>query len=123
MKQKQGGRLSRIVRDVGDFDQIVTIEENTTTADSSGGMVETWAAIDGEEWASIEYPLTGNDEGHTKGAEFENARFFVTIRYRGDVTTKNRVTHGAKAYDIINVLPLGREEYEVLTCIDRGEQI
>lgn len=117
------GRVARTIRDVGDMDERITIQEKTDTVDVSGGMVETWDAIDEEEWSTVEYAKTGSDEENPNGLEYSTARLLITIRYRGDVTVKNRVLHGTKIYDIERVATLGRDSYEVLTCVDRGEEI
>lgn len=120
MDMKMQSRTNAVVDDVGQLDERVTILVQTETANNYGELVKTWDAIDGEEWAKVDFPTTGNEEGYAGPQEYDNRRIEVTVMYRGDVTTKNRLIYEAEEYDIVHVKPLGRDLFEVYTCIRRA---
>lgn len=113
-------RTNSVVEDVGQLDERVTLLVQTDTLNDYGELVKTWAAIDAEEWAKVDFPLTGSEETYAGPQEYDTRRIEVTVMYRGDVTTKNRLTYEAQQYDIIHVRPLGRDLFEVYTCIRRA---
>ena len=118
---KMQSRTNAVVDDVGQLDERVTILVQTETENKYGEMVKTWAAIDGEEWAKVDFPLTGNEENYAGPLEYDTRRIEVTVMYRGDVTTENRLLYEAEEYDIVHVKPLGRDLFEVYTCIRRAQ--
>lgn len=114
-------RTNALIQDVGQLDELVTLLTATETADKYGAMVKSWAAIDAEEWARVRFPMTGSDEGYSATVEYDTRRIEVTVRYRGDVTTENRLLYESEEYDIVHVQPLGRDLFEIYTCIRRAQ--
>ncbi|TWI38231.1 phage head closure protein [Paracoccus sulfuroxidans] len=95
----------------GDLDRRVTLERRTLV-DDGYQEVETWAPVavlwssytavsDGERWAagSVQADIT--------------ARF--KIRFRADVTTKDRVRYEGKVFNIVAVKEIGRRVFTEIT--------
>lgn len=112
-------RINAVIDDVGELDERVTLLVQTDTANDYGELVKTWAAIDAEEWAKVEFPLTGSEEGYAGPQEHDTRKIEATVMYRGDVTTKNRLLYEAEEYDITHIKPLGRDLFEIYTCVRR----
>lgn len=113
-------RVNAPVQDVGELDERVILLIQTDTENDYGELVKTWSAIDGEEWAKVEFPLTGNEEGYAGAVEYDSRKIEVTVMYRGDVTNKNRLIYEGEEYDITHIKPLGRDLFEVYTCVRRA---
>lgn len=113
-------RVNAPVQDVGELDERVILLIQTDTENDYGELVKTWSAIDGEEWAKVEFPMTGNEEGYARAVEYDSQKIEVTVMYRGDVTNKNRLIYEGEEYDITHIKPLGRDLFEVYTCIRRA---
>jgi len=110
----------REINDVGELDERVILLVQTDTENSAGELVKTWDAIDGEEWAKVVFPVTGIEESFAGTQEHDALKIEVTVMYRGDVTTKNRLIYDADEYDIINVKPLDMDLFETYTCVRRA---
>lgn len=93
----QAGRLDRRIR----------IEEATTSADSFGQPLETWALV-AEVWAELA-PLKGGERWMAQQVTAETTTRF-RIRYRDDVTEKMRIVYDGAEYDIASVTEIGRRE-------------
>jgi len=117
---KTQSRTNGVIDDLGDMDERVTLLVQTDTANDYGELVKTWAAIDAEQWAKVDFPITGNEEGYAGTQEYDTRRIFVTVMYRGDITTKNRLLYENEQYDIVHVRPKGRDLFEIYTCIRRA---
>lgn len=113
-------RKNTISDDVGKLDERIILLVQTDTANDYGELVKTWDAVDGEEWAKVDFLLTGNEETHAGPQEHDLRRIEVTVVYRGNITTKNRLLYEAEEYDITHIKPLGRDLYEVYTCVRRA---
>lgn len=82
----------------GDLNQRITIQQSTITRDTYGAEIQTWATH-ATVWASKQ---------HKSSREFYSAQktnaeitdLFI-IRYRNNVTTKMRISHNGKYYDIL----------------------
>lgn len=100
--------------DAGRLRHLVTIEDQTTTIDSSGQNTD-WTYV-ARAWAAIE-PVSGRE---FIAAQAENSAVTtrILIRFRDDVRASMRIRHGGKVYNIRGVLPdkeSGRE-YLTLMC-------
>lgn len=113
-------RTNAVVDDVGQLDERVTLLQESTAANDYGELVKTWSAIDAEEWARVDFPLTGSEEGYAGTQEYDTRRIEVTVMYRGDIDTTNRLRYEGQDYDITHVKPLGRDLFEIYTCIRRA---
>ena len=67
-------RVNAPVQDVGELDERVILLIQTDTENDYGELVKTWSAIDGEEWAKVEFPLTGNEEGYAGAVEYDSRK-------------------------------------------------
>ncbi len=97
----------------------VTIESLVETQDATTGAISTaWQAA-ASVWASIE-PLSGREFLAAQETQSQIVARIV-IRYRADVTTKMRVTHGSEIYNVHGVLPDKVSGREYLTLmVSRG---
>lgn len=93
----------------GELRHKVTLQQMSTTRDSFGAVVETWADV-ATVWAAIE-PAGGRETlaGQEVTAEVTHR---VRIRYRADVTPEMRANFQGRVFDIqavLNVDGRGRE--------------
>ena len=82
----------------GELDQLVIIQSPTETRDAGGAVVVTWDDLV-TAWAAIE-PLRGR-ELIAAQAEASEISGKIRMRYVDGVTSKCRVVHGGKIYDIL----------------------
>lgn len=104
-----------MVLHAGRLDRRVTIQAVTPTLDAARGPVETYADL----------ATVGADVRPISGREFLAAdqdrtetTTRITIRWRSDVTTRNRVVHDGTTYAIVHVADLGRREGLDLLCVE-----
>lgn len=93
----------------GALDQPITIERATAGQSASGAPTETWATLI-TAWARVSYP--GAREQYESGQVQGQIDALFRIRWRGDYTpaTKDRVVFDSVNYDIVSVVPVGRNE-------------
>ena len=98
----------------GDLDQRVTVERFTTTTDSWGQPIETWAPLFSC-WAAVE-PLTGREFIAAQAAQSEvTAR--IRMRFRPWMTAQDRVIHNGTTYGIESLVDVRSGNRElVLMC-------
>lgn len=92
----------------------VTIQQQSSTQDASGQVVDSWSDVD-EVWTT---------KAHAASREFfaaqkVNAEItdLFTIRYRSGVTTKMRLLYDSKYYDILGADdPTGKRRELQLLC-------
>ena len=106
----------------GDLTRRILIEKLTQTKDSSGGMVDTWAADTavgsaGYVWAKV-MNLSGNERNATShGGKVPEARTEFTVRYNVNVMPKHRISYAGKLYDIQHVNNYKEQnKFLILTC-------
>lgn len=97
----------------GKLDRQITVERETETVAASGAVSKTWAPIatvrvELVQLSAEEY-LTGYGEGDVGGAVFR-------IRHLSGITTADRVTFEGAAFDIDEVVELGRRRGLELRC-------
>ena len=79
--------------------EAIVISRRTTTQDRYGATDEAWL------------PVAGNTTARDflrAGGEGEEALTVFRIRYRDDVTLEDRVIAGARMFDIVEVIEIGR---------------
>lgn len=102
----------------GNLDRQVIIEVATLSRDSTfGGQVQTWATLTTVFAQVLESSVepSGNP-GQTVNVAAYNRPTKVRIRWRSDITTRNRVRHGARLLQITGVAELGRRQWLELAC-------
>ena len=88
----------------GRRDQLVTLERFTSTQNSYGEEVETWAAI-GQEYAAVYYGK-GSERRQAameQGSQPANFQFLSNAQTRG-LTLKDRIEHNG-VWDIVGISP------------------
>lgn len=98
---------------IGQLDERITIQSLTTAFDAYGSKTETWADL-ATVWAKIEYRQNVSDEEYLGARQVERTTVWFTIRWRGDVTPKMRISYGGNYYDIATISKIGRRNYEKL---------
>ena len=100
---------------IGAMDQRIIIERKPTapTRGSTGQEVFTWVTVD-TVWAE-ELQLSASEQ-MTAGMEQAQLLTKYRIRYRDDVTSKNRIRHGSRISNIRSVLREGRNRWLYLLC-------
>lgn len=83
---------------VGDMRERVTLQAATDTTDAIGGLVRSWTDV-ATVWARVE-EMSAREQYHREQIQ-SSANFAVTIRYRADVTTKNRVIWRGRRFEIV----------------------
>lgn len=94
----------------GEMDRRITFQRYTEAQNAMGEPIETWANLVSipTVWAKVE-PVRG-DESYTADkteAEYDT-RF--TVRYRSDLTVKDRIVYGGQDYDIHSIAEMERQE-------------
>lgn len=102
----------------GMLDRQVSIEAATVTREGTfGAAVSTWSTLD-TVWAQV---LESSAEpGSNPGQAVAVAAYVrptkVRMRWRGDVTTRHRLRHGARLLQITGVAEIGRQQWLELAC-------
>ena len=103
---------------IGELDQLVTLQARTEAADGGGGIAVTWAdfATDATVWADPQ-PLYGK-EGIEAGAFNATGAWLFRIRYRGDVTERDRILWNGEPFNISRIMRRGgREQYLMIEAV------
>lgn len=100
--------------EAGRLDKQVTIQAFTVTQNGIGEAVKGWANV-ATVWASVE-PLQGREFWSQQQLQSE-VTTRVRIRYRADVTAKNRILYGTRVLLVESVInPKERKEELQLMC-------
>lgn len=89
----------------GDLDRTILIERASNVPNEYGEPIDTWSPL-----ATVRAKVT-----ETPGREFiagtlpvAERRAVFLIRFRGDVTNRDRVTYNGRAFDIVGTREIGR---------------
>ena len=86
---------------IGEMNKRVILQGRVVTQTSSGAVTETWSNLD-TVWAKIQ-PLKGKEFWQAQQMSSElDVR--VTIRYRKNISTIERVNYGNRYFDIVAVI-------------------
>ena len=104
----------------GKLDQRLTIERRSITRGTFGEEVVTWSTL-ATVWAMVEDQLNvkkGGDEEVKDNMRVLASRTHFQIRYRGDVTTDDRIQWPARnrKFQITGIVEVGRRQALTLTC-------
>lgn len=85
---------------IGPLRHRLTIEAGNPSADGAGGQGDPWASpvTVATVWGRIK-PLRGRERPHAGRLDARHSHR-ITIRYRADVTTAQRIRSGARLFDI-----------------------
>ncbi len=107
--------------DIGRLNKRVSLANpGTPTADSDGSYTQTFSALTPPGvWAAI-VPATARDlERLAAGTVLATATHLVTLRYHSGVTTKTRITFGARLFSVVGVVnPEERNIETIALCVE-----
>lgn len=99
---------------IGQLHERVVIQQATETTTTAPSSTVTWSTVD-TVWARVE-PLMASERIQAQAMQ-STASYRVTIRYRTDVTTTNRLTWDGKTLQIHGVTKVGgRDVYLEMLC-------
>lgn len=94
----------------------VTLQRVSQTSDGQGGFTDVWVDVAGL-WAAIE-PLSGFEKLQAMQMQTPMTHK-VTMRYRADVSTKDRLAYGSRLFHIKEALNLEENGYFLrLKCVE-----
>lgn len=94
----------------------VTIQGVTDTASAFGDVSQSWSSV-ATVWASVE-PLNAREAFEAEQTKTKVSHK-VMMRYRSDVSTKNRVQHDSRTLNITSVINVGeRNKTLMLLCVE-----
>lgn len=91
----------------GRLDRRVTLQQVAETRSSSGDVVQSWSEL-ATVWAGVQQPSGRTAFEATERQARGDAIF--RIRYRDDVTAKNRILYQGDIYEILAIKEIGRRE-------------
>jgi len=101
---------------IGRLNRRIVIQEASVTRDDYGGESLSWSTL-ATVWASVEYTGSGSSEDIEADRITALRVTIFTIRYRGDLTEKMRISYNSDIYEVKNILPDESEkQYMVLEC-------
>lgn len=104
---------------IGELRDKVTIQEYIQTPDRYGGFSETWQDKY-TVWANIK-PLRGREYFEMQKIQSEITHK-ITIRYRSDINTLNRIRYKERILNIKSVIDIdNRHRYLEIMCIGSGQ--
>lgn len=104
--------------DPGRLDRRIVIQVSTPAQSSSGEVTDSWGTL-ATLWAEF-LPGPGRESfSQDQRHAHVDARF--RIWWRDDVSPLNRITYDGRAYDIVEVLEVGRREGLELRATTRAE--
>lgn len=102
----------------GKLDRRITIERATIARDSFNAPVETWAAV-ATVWAQ-QRPNRGAERFAVQEVAGAAVMTFH-IRYRADLTVKDRIRYAGRLWNITDVRELGRRVGTEFDCVARAD--
>lgn len=102
----------------GKLDRRVTIQRATTASNSFNEPIETWADV-ATVWGQ-QRPNRGNERFAAQEVAGSAVMTFQ-IRYRSDVTVKDRLSYDGRLWNILDVRELGRREATEIDAVARAE--
>ena len=97
----------------GLMDELVTIEQFSTTTDSNTGeKVRSWSTLK-TAWSRIQESESGNENVDADRIEAKQTVIF-TMRHDPTINAKMRIVWESKNYNIINIADLQRRMYLVI---------
>ncbi len=97
----------------GRLDRTVTLQRLTESVNAAGSVSATWTTL-----ATVRAELVSNtltETGYAFGEAANDALAF-RIRYRPDLTTRDRLAYEGRAYDLVGIVELGRRRALELRC-------
>jgi SPP1 family predicted phage head-tail adaptor len=103
---------------ISELTEDITIIYPTYTEDlDTGEMVQTWTIESDTKRARVRY--NGMSEDEKSGAVRSIESVLFTTYYDSTVNTKDKVSYSGRLYDIISVIPNGRNRFMTITAKNR----
>lgn len=103
------------LKDTGSRDVRITIKTPTSTYNSLGEEIITWADI-ATIWAGANYPKSNSTERFEGDQQVVTTSVVFNIRWRNDFNEKDKIVFGGEDYDILNLRMIGRNrEIDIVT--------
>jgi len=101
------------------LDRRIDIQTNTqSNEDEFGEFTSSWTTT-ASCWADMKsLEVTETSQGVV---QLDEVDIVLTIRYRPNLTTSNRIVYNSFIYDIRGIAEIGRRKYLELKLINRGE--
>ena len=103
---------------IGHLDQIIQIQTPTYSTTVYGEQMPAWSPLV-TLYANVEYSTTGQMEDVNGKTIKEYRPVIFTVRYRANITSKDRIFYAGEAYDIENISHEGRKRFTKLICMLR----
>lgn len=97
----------------GKLDRTLVLQRLARTVSAAGTVSSDWTHL-----ATVRAELVNSavTEAGTGYGEADNSALVFRIRYRGDLTTEDRVLYAGRALDLTGILELGRRRALELHC-------
>jgi SPP1 family predicted phage head-tail adaptor len=102
----------------GKLDRRITIQRATTAANARNEQIETWSDL-ATVWAQ-QRPNRGQERFAAQEVAGQSVMTFH-IRYRRDLTVKDRISYQGKVWDILDVREVGRNVVTEIDVVARAE--
>lgn len=89
----------------------VTLQRYTADADPTWGITPGWTGI-GELWADVT-PTGGSEKPADQGVQ-TTVTHRISIRYRDDITTKDRMLYRGRVLELLSVIDVNGARRELL---------
>lgn len=97
----------------GKLDRTITLQRSTQTVTAAGTPAVTWS-----DFANVRAELMAGSVAETGQpfGEADNVTQTFLIRYRADLSTKDRVLYAGRAFDLVGIREIGRRRALELQC-------
>jgi SPP1 family predicted phage head-tail adaptor len=113
----KGDKLQDNLMHIGAMRERLTLEQPVRTPDGAGGATVAWQPVT-EVWAHVR-PISG-DERLRHDQVAGRLTHEVWIRHRTGIAPAMRFTQGARIYEIVAILELGRRSRLTCLCEERS---
>lgn len=98
----------------GKLDRRIVLQQCTTTLNALREPVEAYATL-----ATVYAEVSPSDAAEGQGADSTQARASTRfmIRYRTDITEKDRIVHDSRSYKILGIREMGRREMLEISAV------
>lgn len=115
------GNLAKLLKDLGELDELISIRQFSRVADATGGWVETPSYLAQDIWAKVEVSAK-SDEG-MRGEDQQIVAYRVTrftFRNFWDTLNENmRIVYGGLEYDILSIGYAGKNRFAIVEAEKR----
>jgi SPP1 family predicted phage head-tail adaptor len=92
----------------GELRHMVAIQSKPSTPNANGQIDDTWTTI---LTAHAKIEPAGQPAQIVAGAELPNVTHIVTMRFRSNITTRNRLVYAGRVFDIESVIDIEERHF------------